>query len=349
MLEGYIYQVVKREAGRVSVRLLADSPIYAAHFPGQPITPGVVLLQMALEVTQRELVQARNIKFLVPVAPAPDGPVLQFSWTEAAGQTDISVSFPDGTLIARMSLLTRDPRYVVVIPTYNNAGTVKDVVERVQAIGLPVLVVNDGSTDGTKNLLSALPGITLVTLSRNQGKGRALRVGFEKARELGYRFALTIDADGQHFPEDIPALLDAAGENSLVVGSRNIRADGMASSSTFANRFSNGTFTFLTLCRLPDTQTGFRLYPLDRLPSLSVLSARYEAEVILLVFSAWKGIELKPVPVRVIYPEDRISHFRPTADFLRIFVTYWILFVIAVFYGWPRTLFRRIFKNVSHR
>ena len=343
MLEGSIYQVLGRETGKVSVRLLADSPIYAAHFPGQPITPGVVLLQIALEVMGRELVQARNIKFLVPVPPSADGPVLQFSWTEDAGQTDLTIGLPDGTLIARMSLVTRDPRFVVVIPTYNNAGTVKDVVERVQATGLPVIVVNDGSTDGTEALLSALPGITVVTLPRNHGKGKALRCGFEKAREMGYRFALTIDADGQHFPEDIPVLLEAAGENTLVVGSRNIRADGMASSSTFANRFSNGTFTFLTFCRLPDTQTGYRLYPLDRLPSLSVLSARYEAEVILLVFSAWKGMDLKPVPVRVIYPEDRISHFRPTADFLRIFVTYWILFVIAVFYGWPRTLLRRIF------
>ena len=116
----------------------------------------------------------------------------------------------------------------------------------------------------------------------------------------------------------------------------------MASSSTFANRFSNGTFRLLTTLHLTDTQTGYRLYPLAVLPPLAVLSARYEAEVILLVFSAWKGLRLVPVPVRVAYPEDRVTHFRPGADFVRIFITYTALFLFAVFYGYPRTFFRKL-------
>lgn len=344
MLEGSLYQVTERKEGEAQVRLLRESPVYAAHFPGYPVTPGVTLVQMALELMDCRLTGVKNIKFLVPVRPSDTEPTfLRYRWKyPAPGRAEVEVLLADGTtLCARMSLeIAADT--VVLIPTYNNAGTVVEVVRRALGQGLPVMVVEDGCTDATPDLLSGIEGITVVRHPRNRGKGRALRTGFEKARELGYRQALTLDADGQHFPEDIPALLAQKGGRNLVVGSRNIQAEGMASSSTFANRFSNGTFRLLTGCRLPDTQTGFRLYPLDALPSLAVLSARYEAEVILLVFSAWKGLRLVPVPVRVAYPEDRVTHFRPGVDFARIFVTYTVLFLLAVFYGYPRTFFRKL-------
>ena len=179
-----------------------------------------------------------------------------------------------------------DPRHIcAVIPTYDNGGTVVDVVRGVLAQGLPVIVVDDSSTDGTAEALKGLI-ITLLKQPVNRGKGRALKTGLEAARREGYRFALTIDADGQHDPDDIPALLAAVQEKTLVVGSRNIAAEGMSSGSTFANRFSNFWFTVQTLRKLPDTQTGFRIYPLEGLPSLKLLTARYEAELTLLVFSA---------------------------------------------------------------
>ena len=89
---------------------------------------------------------------------------------------------------------------------------------------------------------------------------------------------------------------------------------------------------------MPDTQTGYRLYPLESLPGLWLLTARYEAELALLVFSAWKGLQLTPVPVQVSYPEDRVSHFRPLKDFMRITALNCILLVVALLYGWPRML-----------
>ena len=234
-----------------------------------------------------------------------------------------------------------DPRHIcAVIPTYNNGGTVADVVRGVLAQGLPVIVVDDGSTDGTEDALKGLE-ITLLRHPVNRGKGRALKTGLEAARREGYRFALTIDADGQHDPADIPALVAAAGEKTLVVGSRNLTADGMPSGSTFANRFSNFWFTVQTGRKLPDTQTGFRIYPLEDLPSLKLLTARYEAELTLLVFSAWKNLRLVPVPVRVYYPEDRVTHFRPFADFFRISVLNTVLCVLALVYGYPRMLLGR--------
>ena len=231
-----------------------------------------------------------------------------------------------------------DPRHIcAVIPTYNNGGTVADVVRGVLRQGLPVIVVDDGSTDDTAQRLEGLE-IDRIRHARNQGKGRALKTGLEEARRLGYRFALTLDADGQHDPADIPALVAAAGPRTLVIGSRNLTAEGMPAGNTFANRFSNFWFTVQTGRKLPDTQTGFRVYPLEDLPSLRLLTSRYEAELALLVFSAWKNLRIVPVPVRVYYPEDRVSHFRPFADFFRISVLNPVLCVLALVYGYPRML-----------
>ena len=231
---------------------------------------------------------------------------------------------------------------LVIVPTYNNAGTLPNVLERCRALGLPILVVDDGSTDATSAILENARCM-VVRHSRNRGKGKALKTGFLQARKLGYSYAVTIDSDGQHFPEDIPALLAAKGERSLVVGSRPKR--GGNGGGAFANRFSNFWFRLFTGVKLPDTQTGFRLYPLNALPSLSIMGARYEAELALLVFAAWKGLDLVPVPVQVAYPENRVSHFRPGADFLRISLLNTLLVLLALLYGWPRTLLRRLHRR----
>lgn len=230
---------------------------------------------------------------------------------------------------------------LIIIPTYNNAGTLEDVIRRCLAQGLPVLVVNDGSSDEAASILERME-VPSISHPKNLGKGQALKTGFLEARRQGFKYALTIDSDGQHFPEDIPALLEEKGERTLVVGSRSqMGADGGGS---FANRFSNFWFRLYTWVDLPDTQTGFRLYPLNELPSLNLLSSRYEAELTLLVFSAWKGLKLKPVSVRVAYPEDRVSHFRPGADFLRISLLNTLLLFVSIFYGWPRTILRKLFR-----
>ena len=244
---------------------------------------------------------------------------------------------------------TQRPDTCVLIPTYNNGGTVADVVRRALAQGLPVIVVNDGSTDDTVAHLSAVSGdLTLLNHPQNRGKGKALKTGLSYAREAGYRYAITLDADGQHFPEDLPLFLSAmeAHPGALLVGSRNLQAENMPGGNTFANRFSNFWFCVQTGHRLPDTQTGFRAYPLDRLPSLRLLTARYEAELTLLVFSAWKGVKLVPVPIRVYYPapEERVSSFRPFRDFFRISVLNTGLCLLALCYGYPRMLLTKLLR-----
>ncbi len=231
---------------------------------------------------------------------------------------------------------------VVIIPTYNNAGTLKDVLSRTLAQGLPIVVVDDGCTDGTREILSGFKDVTVIAHPKNQGKGAALKTAFRWALEKGYAYAVTIDSDGQHYPEDIPDLLKAKGERTIVVGSRTTR--GANAGGSFANRFSNFWFTAYTGIRLTDTQTGFRLYPLHDLPSLRVVGNRYEAELSLLLFSAWKGLRLVPVQVRVNYPKDRVTHFRPFQDFMRITLVNIIGLPLAIFYGWPRILLHKLLK-----
>ena len=158
---------------------------------------------------------------------------------------------------------------------------------------------------------------------------------------MGFDYGLTIDSDGQHFPEDIPLFVKALEQHpdALIVGSRNLNQENMPSGNTFANKFSNFWFKVQTGINLPDTQTGYRLYPLRNLPH--IFSARYEAELSLLVFSAWRGIDLVPIKVNVCYPEDRVTHFRPFWDFFRISVLNTILCVVALIYGWPSRLIRK--------
>ena len=234
--------------------------------------------------------------------------------------------------------------YCAVIPTYNNARTVADIVRRTLAVCNDVIVVNDGSTDDTLQELQPFGDtITTITYSRNRGKGYALRRGLEASRAAGFDYAVTIDSDGQHCPEEIPQLIKAIGTKpTLVVGSRNLQADGMPSGNTFANRFSNFWFHLQTCKRLPDTQTGFRVYPLHNLPCLKLLTYRYESELELLVFSAWRGVNIVSVPVSVSYPADRVSHFRPFWDFFRISLLNTLLCLLAIVYGYPRMLLGRM-------
>ena len=241
----------------------------------------------------------------------------------------------------------------VVMPTYNNGGTLRDVVERVLAFCTDVIVVNDGCTDNSAEILASFgERVTVVDYGRNRGKGYALKQGFKKAKAMGFDYVLTIDSDGQHFPEDIPLFVEAlltaghdpltrkGNSNVLIVGSRNLNQENMPGGNTFANKFSNFWFKVQTGVHLPDTQTGYRLYPLQKLPH--IFSARYEAELSLLVFSAWRGINLVPIKVNVCYPEDRVTHFRPFWDFFRISVLNTVLCLVAIVYGWPSRLIHKL-------
>jgi len=211
-----------------------------------------------------------------------------------------------------------------------------------------VWVVNDGATDHTAQVLSEFPQVRVITLPKNQGKGNALKIGFRTLLAQGYDYALTIDSDGQHFPEDIPTFLSALegrAEPVLLVGSRDMTGESVPKKSSFGNRFSNFWFHLETGIRLPDTQSGYRLYPLSQLPK-HYFSGKFEFEIEVLVRTAWRGVAVENVPVRVLYdPAERVSHFRPLRDFMRISLLNTCLVLIAFLYIKPRNFFRKFKKK----
>lgn len=249
-----------------------------------------------------------------------------------------------------IELTMRRLKICVIIPTYNNAGTLAHVLDGIQTYTSDIIVVNDGSTDATSEILSARKEeITIVEYETNRGKGYALKQGFKRAVGMGFDYAITIDSDGQHYPENIVDFVRAIAENpgALIVGSRDLSKVDINRKSTFANKFSNFWFALQTGRKLSDTQTGFRAYPLHHLHGLRFLTSRYEAELELMVFSAWNGVKLIEIPIRVYYPPQsrRVSHFRPALDFTRISILNTILCFGAAIYGWPAKLWHMIAKK----
>ena len=237
----------------------------------------------------------------------------------------------------------------VLIPTYNNAKTLVRVLNAVRDYTTDILVVNDGSTDATSAILSKYSDIKVLSFDKNKGKGKALRTGFAKALSMGYEYALTIDSDGQHFAQDIPIFaheLQKSEEPILLIGSRDMTHKDVPKKSSFGHKFSNFWFWFETGVKLSDTQSGYRLYPLEKL-SKNYITNRFEFEVEVIVRASWSGIQIKNIPIRVLYDEnERVSHFRPFQDFARISFLNTILVLIAIFYIKPRDFFRKLKKKV---
>ena len=239
---------------------------------------------------------------------------------------------------------------VIVVPTYNNAKTIGGVLSDIKQYANHIIVVNDGSTDDTAHILSEIEGIEIITHQRNSGKGTALKNGLCKAKDDGYRYAITIDSDGQHFASDIPTFVKEIEEtpDTLLVGGRNIQADNMPGKNTFANKFSNFWFKLETGVKLPDTQSGYRLYPLQLMNVQKwYYTAKYEFELEALVFASWGGVEVRNIPINVYYPPEgeRVSHFRPWRDFTRISILNTILVLIALLWIYPRNFCRKLTKE----
>ena len=239
----------------------------------------------------------------------------------------------------------------VIVPTYNNRKTLAGVLDDILKYTSSVIVVNDGSTDDTHLILETfIDRIKVVSYRLNRGKGYALKTGFNQAESFGYQGAITLDSDGQHQASDLEqfVLHAEAVPGALLLGQRTTEGN-MPAKNTFANRFSNFWFTVQTANRLRDTQNGFRLYPLSTMRGLRPVSTRYEAELEMLVRSAWKGICIVPVPVSVFYPpeEERVTHFRPGKDFFRISVLNTLFTLLAVVYGYPSMLIHRICSKMK--
>lgn len=208
-------------------------------------------------------------------------------------------------------------RVCVVMPTYNNAATLRTAIQNATSVLPNIIVVNDGSTDATAELLKVIPDIEIVTHAHNMGKGAALADGFARALELGFTHAVTMDTDGQHLSSDLPKLLGTIKENpeAMILGVRNLAGSGRRLKSRLLRANSNFWVWVLTGHWVPDTQCGFRIYPLSRIRTLLLKTRRYDFEVEVLVKSMWTGTPVVTIPVGVQYDRGSESHFRPVVDF----------------------------------
>ncbi len=204
-----------------------------------------------------------------------------------------------------------------VIPCFNEARTIAPLVATVRQYLPSVMVVDDGSTDDTSSLAGGA-GAVVVRHQRNLGKGAALRTGLSLALKQGFEWALTLDGDGQHAPEDLPALLQCAGQTgaSLVIGSRMEDARAIPWLRRQVNRWMSRRLSRLAGRRLPDTQCGLRLIHLGIWAALPLKTERFEVESETLMAFLAAGRRVEFVPVRVIR-SSRSSHIHPVADSLR--------------------------------
>ena len=237
----------------------------------------------------------------------------------------------------------------VIIPTYNNQKTVGGVIADVFNYCTDVIIVNDGATDETPGIVNSFADrATIITHSVNKGKGKALRNAFKKAVELGFDYAITIDSDGQHYPENLVDFLTESETHpkALIMGSRNMTQENVPGKSSFGNKFSNFWFYIETGLKLPDTQTGFRLYPLNSVKKKRYFTTKFEFEIEVIVKMAWKFVPFRSIPIKVLYdPDERVTHFRPFQDFTRISILNTYLVTLTVLWYLHVRLIQKLIKK----
>lgn len=215
---------------------------------------------------------------------------------------------------------TATPHFAVVIPAYNEAATIRDIATRALNFAELVIIVNDGSSDGTAQALEHLP-VTVLNNVTNIGKGESLNRAAQYALKLGVDAMITLDGDGQHQPEDIPLLLAAASAypNTIIIAARLRSRHTAPPMRRFANRFADFWISWAAGHRIHDSQSGFRLYPAQvfRAHTSSTTGFTFESEI--LINAAHQGIYTFGVAIDTVYnTQARPSHYRPTADTLSI-------------------------------
>jgi glycosyltransferase involved in cell wall biosynthesis len=210
-------------------------------------------------------------------------------------------------------------RTAVAIPALQAAASIADIVRRTRAVLPDVLVVDDGSSDGTAQAARGA-GAEVLTHTENRGKGAALVTAFGTLFGRGFDDVVTLDADGQHLPEEIPVLLKAAASGAdLVLGTREHLFAEMVPARRVANRLSSWAISWAAGQPLADVQTGFRLYTRRLLEHTGFPEPRFDAESAVVVRAARGGFTIVTVPVRLGFADGRTtSHFRPLVDSVRI-------------------------------
>jgi glycosyltransferase involved in cell wall biosynthesis len=212
-------------------------------------------------------------------------------------------------------------RIIALVPAWNEGLRIRPVLEATHSY-LPLLVVDDGSVDDTAQIAEAV-GATVVRHAQNQGKGVALMTGFRWALERGYDAILTLDADGQHDPADIPKFLAAyqAGEGDLIIGKRDFRQ--MPFPRCYTNPFGSWLLSRVLGAPILDNQSGYRLYGRRVLDTFQPTATGFELEVEVIVHAVNLGISIGWVDIRTIYGIGKVSYFHPIRDSLRFLQMVW--------------------------
>lgn len=245
--------------------------------------------------------------------------------------------------------ILKQKKCCVIIPSYNNEKTIKKVIQDVLEYCNDVIVVNDGATDNTSNIIAEFKDrIISIGYKKNVGKGNALKTGFKKAIDLGFQNTITIDSDAQHYADDIPKFIDKLEKNpnTLLMGSRDLEQEGVPNKSSFGNKFSNFWVKLQTGISLPDTQTGYRLYPLKEISKLKLFTTKFEFEIEVLVKLAWNNVNIVPVNIKVKYdPNERVTHFRPWQDFTRISILNTYLTILTFLWYFHKRQLLKLWHN----
>lgn len=209
-------------------------------------------------------------------------------------------------------------KVAIVIPVYNNPKSIKKVVEESLKLNIPIIIVDDGSDIEIETLLIKHHNLSILRHSVNLGKGKAILTGAKEAKERGLEYIITIDGDGQHYPNEVKKFLPLLGDNSIIIGNREFKED-VPNSSKFGRIFSNFWIFVETGKWFKDTQSGFRAYPLSIL-DLSLTHSRYDFEIEVIVKHLWSKKEIKEVNIEVYYPprDIRVSHFDKVQDNIRL-------------------------------
>lgn len=212
---------------------------------------------------------------------------------------------------------------VVLIPAYNEAKTIADVASRVLAQQLPLIVVDDASVDNTAECLQGMD-VTLLRNEHNLGKGGSLWRGMQAALEMGAEAVITLDGDGQHRPEDIPLLIDAAkrSPNNIIIAARRLNTEQAPKARKAANKIADFWISWAAGYPISDSQSGFRLYPAELIRAVNIRTDGdrgfvFESEI--LIRAAACRIFSHAVAIPSIYQKGaRPSHFRPVRDIVNI-------------------------------
>ena len=219
-----------------------------------------------------------------------------------------------------MTASSRDYRILIVIPCYNAAGSLAELIHRIQAAApkIDILTIDDGSTDETTKV-AADSGVTLLSFPDNRGKGAALRAGFKYALANGYEAVVTIDSDLQHLPEEIPLFIQKFDGESLLLGTRLIDPELMPIGRCLSNNWTSMIVSVFSSRRVRDSQSGFRLIPCSILRTLNLESDRYDMESELLFKAGALSAPVGEVPIATVYTNStsHISPFRDTGRFIR--------------------------------